>query len=205
MQRGKSGFTLVELLVVIAIIAVLAGILFPVFANARKAAHKTRCISNVRQILMAQRMYSDDNDRTLVPARAGTAPGTSGYTWCILLQPYIKNTDLLICTSDENPTTATNHTDLPHSYGINYALTQNTSSMGGGFVRSMSTIHRTTDLLLFFELKSSAQATGASYTSHRLSRVDPRHSERAVFGFLDGHAKALLPAETEQPVNMWMP
>lgn len=205
MYRGKSGFTLVEMLVVIGIIAVLAAILFPVFSAARKSAHKARCVSNMRQILQAHKMYSDDHDRTIVPARAGVAPGTLGYTWCILLQPYMKNENILTCAADENPGKATNSTDLPHSYGINYSLAFNTAFAGAPFVMSMSSINRTSDLLLFFELKASAQAMGASYTSHRLSRVDPRHNERAVFGFLDGHAKLMLPTETEKPLNMWLP
>lgn len=63
MIRGRKGaFTLIELLVVIAIIAILAAILFPVFAQAREAARKATCISNLQQIGLAQQMYLQDYD-----------------------------------------------------------------------------------------------------------------------------------------------
>src|SRR2546426_9727904 len=66
--RAGRGFTLIELLVVIAIIAILAAILFPVFAQARAAARKTSCLSNVKQIGLSALMYAQDYDETLVAA-----------------------------------------------------------------------------------------------------------------------------------------
>lgn len=207
MNRAASrrGFTLVEILVVFVIIAVLAALLFPLFSRVRASAQKSACISNTRQLLAAQRMYSEDHDRMLVPARTAGAPNSLGYTWCILLQPYMKNERILTCPVDPEPQLADRSTDLPHSYGINYNLTFNTGWTATGFVMSMSTIQRTTDLLLFFGMKSSAQAMGASYTAHRLSRVDGRHNDLANFGFLDGHAEVLRPEETVGAVNMWLP
>ena len=77
----KSGFTLIELLVVIAIIAILAAILFPVFARAREAARKTSCLSNLKQIALATQMYAQDYDETYVDSRVSTdvqdGPGCS--------------------------------------------------------------------------------------------------------------------------------
>ena len=94
-------------------------------------------------------------------------------------------------------------TCLPHSYGINYALTFNIGWGAGSMVRSMTQVREHSATILFFDMKSEMQQMGASYTSHRLGRVDARHTERAMFGFLDGHAKSYAPEQTERPVNMW--
>jgi prepilin-type N-terminal cleavage/methylation domain-containing protein/prepilin-type processing-associated H-X9-DG protein len=196
-MKHVRGFTLVEILVVIAIIAVLAAILFPVISSATRTARKAKCMSNLRQLVMAHKMYSDDHDRTIVPARAGSI------TWCQILQPQIKNDQIIICPEDDTPQIVTGTTDLPHSYGINYSLAFNTA--GSPFVWSMSSIDRTSDLLLFFDMKPDANAMGASYLTHRLSRVSTRHRGRCGIGFLDGHAKPMLPDDTTRPVNMWIP
>src|SRR5690242_9905635 len=71
MKRKRRGFTLIELLVVIAIIAVLAGILFPVFAQARDKARLTACLSNMKQIAHSVTMYTGDYDETLPPGAIG--------------------------------------------------------------------------------------------------------------------------------------
>ncbi|MES2465576.1 MAG: prepilin-type N-terminal cleavage/methylation domain-containing protein, partial [Armatimonadota bacterium] len=78
--RRSSGFTLIELLVVIAIIAILAAILFPVFAQAREKARQTSCLSNVKQICLALNMYAQDADETYPPARYSNATVTA-FAW----------------------------------------------------------------------------------------------------------------------------
>src|ERR671936_106434 len=93
---SRRGFTLIELLVVIAIIAILAAILFPVFAQAREKARMISCLSNARQIGTGIQMYSQDWDETLVPwfQRSGLPRDTARRDlnpWTSLLQPYIKH------------------------------------------------------------------------------------------------------------------
>ncbi len=97
MSQQRRAFTLIELLVVIAIIAILAAILFPVFAQAREAARKTTCTSNLRQMGQAIAMYAQDFDEAFVPwiQDTGIRPRDSvrsdRLTWIDLLDPYIKN------------------------------------------------------------------------------------------------------------------
>jgi prepilin-type N-terminal cleavage/methylation domain-containing protein/prepilin-type processing-associated H-X9-DG protein len=89
----KRGFTLIELLVVIAIIAILAAILFPVFARAREAARKTTCLSNTKELVLAHIMYSNDYDEMFATSWSEGFPGE--FSWYV--QPYIKNLAILIC------------------------------------------------------------------------------------------------------------
>jgi prepilin-type N-terminal cleavage/methylation domain-containing protein len=98
----RSGFTLIELLVVIAIIAILAAILFPVFARAREKARQTSCLSNTKQIGLAAKVYETDYDERTPLRNAGAncnaALRTGGLApWVIL--PYVKNTQMYICPS----------------------------------------------------------------------------------------------------------
>lgn len=118
LRRGHKGFTLIELLVVIAIIAILAAILFPVFAQARRAAQKNNCLNNVKQIATAIQMYTTDYDECY-PLVSGFGPALDGVTnlwgaqgylpvrgplnesrWLPnLVAPYIKNQKIWICPS----------------------------------------------------------------------------------------------------------
>ncbi|MBI3910376.1 MAG: DUF1559 domain-containing protein [Armatimonadetes bacterium] len=96
-RRLHSGFTLIELLVVIAIIAILAAILFPVFAQAREKARQTSCVSNLRQIGMAMMMYvSDNGGYPMHSSPSATRPRTR---WADYLLSYTKNEVLFLCPS----------------------------------------------------------------------------------------------------------
>ena len=109
MQRCKRGFTLIELLVVIAIIAILAAILFPVFAQAREKARQASCQSNMKQLASAMMMYVQDYDETYPKAEFVDQNGwgswpANHYLWSSVncLQTYTKNKDVFRCPSDGN-------------------------------------------------------------------------------------------------------
>jgi prepilin-type N-terminal cleavage/methylation domain-containing protein/prepilin-type processing-associated H-X9-DG protein len=106
----RRGFTLIELLVVIAIIAILAAILFPVFARARAKARQNNCLSNVKQIMLAVLMYVQDYDEFF----PNTAGGQTMFT--TILPPYTKNTQLFVCPEDLNGGTS-------QWFGISYSYT----------------------------------------------------------------------------------
>jgi len=137
----RCGFTLIELLVVIAIIAILAAILFPVFAQAREKARQTACLSNAKQIGTAVMMYVQDYDETFfvhnLDVGVYDTPLPDGrkyrgnFEWPLLLYPYIKNGGVFVCPSDsdskagytddgtKNPYANTWGKPIPQSYGIN--------------------------------------------------------------------------------------
>ncbi len=121
----RRGFTLIELLVVIAIIAILAAILFPVFAKAREKARQTSCTSNLKQILLGWSMYAQDYDERLLPYSFptdinGTCDGSScglPVAWPLTLQPQIKNTGVFKCPSDTHSISYTYNAEIPRITG----------------------------------------------------------------------------------------
>jgi prepilin-type N-terminal cleavage/methylation domain-containing protein/prepilin-type processing-associated H-X9-DG protein len=97
----RRGFTLIELLVVIAIIAILAAILFPVFARARAKARQASCMSNMKQLALADAMYRSDYDNRCLPMWCYNRPAR--WWWMALLEPYVKNQQVFVCPSYPSP------------------------------------------------------------------------------------------------------
>lgn len=139
-KQSKSGFTLIELLVVIAIIALLAAILFPVFAKAREKARQTACLNDVKQMGLAVMQYVQDYDEAL-PSDTGNAPykdidaksATPNYIyyvhWEQQLYPYAKSWQIYLCPSDPSPYQPATFSGsfrppTQSSYGINSYLLQ---------------------------------------------------------------------------------
>ena len=208
-QRQRRGFTLIELLVVIAIIAILAAILFPVFARAREAARQTSCLSNTKQMTLGFLMYVQDYDEQMMDwASAGGANGTFP-TWIQLLQPYLKNTEVAFCPSAPREPTAYDSSAPPATsviatYALPSWLTPGLYIMPDGQVafagfpgrtHSMVFAARPAEASLLVEgftlvwnsSPPSAFFTGFDITASNRNIV--RHNEGFNIGFCDGHAK----------------
>ncbi len=126
-MHKRRGFTLIELLVVIAIIAILAAILFPVFAQAREAARKASCQSNLKQISAGLTMYSQDFDELMCSDEISFVNDNRyAFNWYQMVQPYIKNKGVLKCPSSSAVASAAEIQagTQPCSYGMNYRLSQ---------------------------------------------------------------------------------
>ena len=175
-MQKKKGFTLIELLVVIAIIAILAAILFPVFARARENARRASCQSNKKQMALGFKQYIQDYDELYPVATNGTA--FTGTTWSNVLQPYLKSQQIFQCPSDAAATGSTFN-----SYAYNNRLGQ----------QNESAMNNSAAIVMTFEVTGTANATSDS----RVAQVSAstRHLEGANFSFVDGHVKWLKPGK----------
>jgi len=221
-----SAFTLIELLVVIAIIAILAAILFPVFARARDKARQTSCASNMKQWSLALLQYVQDFDET-VPVSGnpnGTFPdGTpvSSVQWYKVIVPYAKNTDIYQCASDPNEDVAWHlgrHTSyLFNDYTSHWPWGQNpllpSPDSLANFVAPADTVMMAEGYMWdggpIFAENAGCLITGMPDTSvpdnwmantwpcQTAKTVAPFHSGGANFGFADGHVKWYKVADGE--------
>lgn len=208
-QRHKTrGFTLIELLVVIAIIAILAAILFPVFARAREAARGTSCKSNLKQMNTAIQMYTQDYDEILPSGGVGLPAAPN--RWYHFIDPYIKNANVFKCPS------------APVAYARGYGT--NLNLMAWQSAASLSQIQSPADTVLigdaalctgavttdyvtknwvayqtgpsdwqFTPPRNAADGATANFTTddgNNNRRLIPRHSEMCNVGYADGHVKA---------------
>lgn len=126
LPRARRGFTLIELLVVIAIIAILAAILFPVFAQARLAAQKTKDLNNVKQITTSSFLYLGDNDDVYFRIQAGgldIAAVNERFGPEEALQPYIKSSELWAAPTDPFPRSICDRATKNPGYKISYSFT----------------------------------------------------------------------------------
>ncbi len=200
LYRSRRAFTLIELLVVIAIIAILAAILFPVFAQVREKARSIDCLSNLRQIGLAAGMYFADHDGQLYFHHAGLAE----IFWKDELAPYMKNDRIGICRSD--PATAlvnpnSGRVERP-SYLINAYFTHNSPPAdptyplpANKYVQDDPRMVSPAETILFCESGITAQGHNQDdYDAwNGLAAVEPlfnvrRHNDGTNYAFVDGHA-----------------
>ncbi len=148
-----SAFTLIELLVVIAIIAILAAILFPVFATAREKARQSACLSNMKQIGIAYTQYEQDYDE-LVPAGKSFATGAG---WAGQIYPYLKSTQVYLCPNDIGPG------DII-SYAANSNLVGYTATPRSPIVANISQMTSPVRTVLLFEVTNENNLLSPSGT-----------------------------------------
>lgn len=210
------GFTLVELLVVVGIVSVLISVMLPALSRARASASRLQCLSNLRQLQLAQITYAAENRGALVHAGDGTEQGA----WMAALQPYVRQPLTRRCPDDRSP-----HFEQPvpgfspprlrtTSYGINNHLSLTHAATGASPPRVISQVRRTSAVVQFTELAETGSYAVADHvhveqffvaiapqlTLARLGQQVPlrRHGGRpgtwtAVVNasFLDGHVESI--------------
>ncbi len=188
----RRGFTLIELLVVIAIIAILAAILFPVFARAREKARQASCQSNLKQWMLGALMYAQDYDERFPKHGTNciTGAGAAGPDPCQWnkIQPYVKNTQIWDCPSAAGQ---------PNSrYGWNIGLPNNGIGQALGEFTQPSVTVLMGDTLYpgpFLNWQGGGPPgscpTGQPVSITNRGCIAARHNDGANFGFVDGHVK----------------
>ncbi|MHB8996670.1 MAG: DUF1559 family PulG-like putative transporter [Armatimonadota bacterium] len=203
----KRGFTLIELLVVIAIIAILASILFPVFAKAREKARQSSCLSNTKQLAIAVLSYANDYDEMLPTedynfGGDGNTQGTDG-SWRGAIYPYCKNAQIFICPSHK-PAAGTygffdgRHNDcgMVGSYAINDCH-QDATGPTPPTNCALGQIEDASSVVFLIESNGGEDDTTENTNPHGWVPTKAsypsyfRHNEGANYAFIDGHAKWL--------------
>jgi len=223
-----KAFTLIELLVVIAIIAILAAILFPVFARARENARRSSCQSNLKQIGLGIAQYTQDYDEKLPTRVYQDAGGADSYSWRQVIQPYLKSTQIFMCPSNTDNTKVSDTAMLGYpainvSYGANGRDNNKLALFGSpGAPVALSAITSVAQTLAVVEssaptqkeidptLTSSFHACGGTVGGFFGGCLFNRHLATSNYLFADGHVKSLKPYATLDKasggtgdVNMW--
>ena len=206
-SRKVSAFTLIELLVVIAIIAILAAILFPVFARARENARRTSCLSNMKQAGLGFAQYTQDYDERYPIEQVNLNNGPSPMGWADAIQPYLKSTQIFQCPSestagDSNPlangtgTYVGAYTDYAYNTSMARSQGGNSTTPGRlGVYLSQLEYPSYTLVLLEAVTPGNARLIQAGGVNTSLTLADTggvawaRHLAGTNFSFADVHAK----------------
>ena len=202
----RKGFTLIELLVVIAIIAILAAILFPVFARAREKARQSSCLSNVKQLALATLMYCQDYDE-MIPYDdldydgSGDEAAGDG-TWRGMIRPYCKNSQLFICPSKR--LTSNVFDGRWNDYGMNAGYAMNVCHWAAGaptapYGQALARVEDSSSCILLLESDGTHSIGQESNTRGWLpGAYGKRHNDGCNYAFVDGHAKWLKPGDVDK-------
>ena len=209
MQHKRKGFTLIELLVVIAIIAILAAILFPVFARAREKARQASCSSNLKQLMLGHMMYTQDYDEKFIYWTTGEGDAhPESNAWWAAVYPYVKNVELYYCPSvgGSNVDYATGHYHNTHfwkspswMYGMNPNVQYRAGGLSQGVIRYPSELIVLADSchgmgetwrMTFPDAPGSWSSSPNKCTVAQERNPDhARHNGGCNFGYADGHVK----------------
>lgn len=205
----KKAFTLIELLVVISIIAVLAAILFPVFARAKEAARKTQCINNLKQLGTAFGLYASDHDDRIPGITEGLGGEQQEGGWVFndlfrtyeagifipekgSLFPYAKNADIYVCPTDRDGRTA------KLSYAINGCLIEPPMNIGVNKGKAYSAVKEAASTMLIGEEGTSplqneryTSGTNDGYFHPVFDHFNDRHNGLSNVLYVDLHVKTL--------------
>jgi len=199
----RRAFTLIELLVVIAIIAILAAILFPVFAKAREKARSASCLSNMKQQGLAAMQYAQDYDETL------PLQGVPPSLWAVLA-PYMQSNQVLACPSDASTDPSSIGATTRQSYAFNRGVVgTNATRTPPEIFGRLSPIVCPANTILIIEWRASDNANRTfwegdvrwEFAQNNFIQGCDRHLEGGIWAFCDGHAKWLK--EEAIDANTW--
>lgn len=207
-HRARA-FTLIELLVVIAIIALLAAILFPVFAQARERGRQAACINNTRQLTMGILMYAQDHDETLPPVAYEIADDED-VVWMDLIAPQVKSAGVFLCPGDS--------LSRRISYGLNEVAFVDLEDDPDAAPLTLSAFRTPASTVMLGEVGTKDDYRQPVPDVFKMvepsddldddddARPAPRHFERVSLGFQDGHIKPMRLGDfyiNQTPLDKW--